>query len=79
MAVDLNELLVGAQARGLERMANGFDQDARLLSNVATKKFDQVDLVEAAAAKELSKAGMGSDVAGLNTAAGTPSTPSKPG
>jgi len=68
MAVDLNELLVGAQARGLERMANGFDQDARMLNNIASKKFDQVDLVEAAAAKELSKAGMASDNASLNAA-----------
>ena len=73
-SVDLDKLMSAQIGRGMERMASGFDQDARLLSNIAANKFGSLDLIEAAAGKELAKAGMGSDVAGLNTGAKTPST-----
>ena len=70
--VDLNAVLKAQIGRGMERMASGFDQDGRLLNNIAANKFGSLDLIEAAAGKELAKAGMGSDVAGLNTGAATP-------
>lgn len=72
MGIDLNELLNAQMGRGLERMANGFDQDARLLNNIAANQFGSTDVMDAAAAKELSKAGMPTDIAGLNTANKTP-------
>lgn len=70
--VDLNELLKAIMGRGLATMANGFEQDARILNNVAVNKFGSTDLIEAAAAKELSKAGQAGDFAGYNAATRTP-------
>ncbi len=57
MAVELQELLLGEQAHSLQRMSGDFDDLAGVRSRAFLEKFVSVDLVEAAAAKELGKAG----------------------
>ncbi len=65
MPVDLNELLLGQQAADLAIGGQSHVHSMRLLSAVTTNKFEAVDLLQAAAAKELGKAGMSTDLAGL--------------
>ena len=57
MAVDMQELLLGAQATNLQQIGVASEFSNSLLDRVSTKKFDEVDLVQASAAKELGKAG----------------------
>ncbi len=65
MSVDLNELLLGAQAATLDTAAKGHVQTMDLMAKVSIKKYDEVDLLQAAAAKELGKAGLSTDLASL--------------
>ncbi len=57
MAVDLQELLLGNQAAILASSAQNFSQTMDLQNKVALNKFDEVALLEAAAAKDLGKMG----------------------
>jgi len=57
MAIDLNELLLAGRAETLEGMGKMFALSTDLQRAVATNKWDEPGLVEAAAAKELAKAG----------------------
>ena len=72
MTEHLNELIDGMMGRGLQTLALGFEFDSRVLNAIVTDKFGSVTLLEASAAKELAKAGMGTDVAALNTGVATP-------
>ena len=72
MTEHLNELIDGMMGRGLQSVALGFEFDNRVLNAIVTDKFGSVSLLESAAAKELAKSGMGTDIAGLNAGVGTP-------
>lgn len=65
MAVDLNELLLGQQAATLDSAAKAHVQTMDLQAKTSVKKYDEVDLLQASAAKELSKAGLSSDLASI--------------
>lgn len=65
MAVDLQELLMSAQGANLDSAAKAHIQTMDLQAKVSIKKYDEVDLLQAAAAKELGKAGLASDLASL--------------
>lgn len=64
MAVDLQELLLSQQAATLDQAGKNFAQTMDLQNKVSIKKYDEVDPLQAAAIKDLSKAGGGYD---LNT------------
>lgn len=55
--VALQELLLGAQAQNLTQMGGASTFSHALLDRISAKKFDELDLLQAAAAKELGKAG----------------------
>jgi hypothetical protein len=57
MAVDLNELLSAEQASNLAAMARAHTQQMDFQQKVFTRLEATVDITEAAAAKELGKAG----------------------
>lgn len=57
MAVDLNELLMGEQASNLSAMARAHTQQMDFQQKVFTRLEATVDLIEAAAAQSLGKAG----------------------
>ena len=65
MSVNLQDLLLASQAGTLDSAGKGFVHAMNVLANIANKKFDEVGLVQAAAAKELGKAGLASDLASL--------------
>ena len=79
MAVDLQELLLGEQAHSLGRMSSDFDDLAALRDRAFLNKLVSVDLAEAAAAKELGKAGIGTDLASVRAGANTPPLPTQGG
>lgn len=57
MSVALQELLLGDQASTLASAARGHVVTMTSLDRISNKKFDELDLLQAAAAKELGKAG----------------------
>ena len=57
MAIELQELLLGEQASNLAAMARAHVNVMDLQQRISLKKYDEVDLLQAAAAKELGKAG----------------------
>ncbi|NIO42220.1 MAG: hypothetical protein GTO41_19950 [Burkholderiales bacterium] len=61
MAVDLQELLLSSQALTLDQAGKNFVSHMDLQARIATNKFDEVDLLQAAAAKELGKMGAHTD------------------
>ncbi len=77
MSVDLQELLLGEQAHALGRMSSDFDDLAGVRDRVFLDKFVSVDLIQAAAAKELGKAGIGTDLASIRAGANTPPLPTQ--
>ena len=62
MAVDLHELLMASQAANLDSAGKAHIQTMDLQAKTSVKKYDEVDLLQAAAAKELSKAGIATDL-----------------
>lgn len=64
-SVDLHELLMASQASTLDSAGKAHVQTMDLQAKVSIKKYDEVDLLQAAAAKELGKAGLTTDLAGL--------------
>jgi len=77
MAVDLQEILLGEQAKGLARMSAAFDDLQGLQSRAFLANLTSVDLIEAAAAKELGKAGAGTDMATIRAGSNTPPLPTQ--
>lgn len=65
MSVDLQELLMADQAGILASAGRAGVQTMDLQAKVSIKKYDEVDLLQAAAAKELGKAGLSTDLASL--------------
>ena len=65
MTIDLQELLMTQQAGNLDSAAKAHIQTMDLQAKASIKKYDEVDLLQAAAAKELGKAGLASDLASL--------------
>lgn len=65
MPVNLQELLLGQQSATLDTAAKAHVQTMDLMAKVSIKKYDEVDLLQAAAAKELGKAGLATDLASL--------------
>lgn len=63
--VNLQELLMGDQAATLAQAGRSHTQTMSLLDKTSVKKYDEVDLLQAAAAKELGKAGLTTDLAGM--------------
>lgn len=77
MAVELQELLLGEQAHSLARMSNDFDDLAGVRDRAFLNKLVSVDLAEAAAAKELAKSGVTTDLAGIRAGSNTPPLPTQ--
>ncbi len=57
MPVDLQELLLAEQAATMAASAKNFAQTMDLQNKMAANKWDEVSLIEAAAAKDLGKMG----------------------
>ncbi len=57
MTVDLQELLLGSQGEGLQVAMNAHVQTMDWHDRATVKQFTEIGIVEAAAAKELGKAG----------------------
>ena len=72
MSPEVMSLLETNSIRGINLDAAGFAQDHRLLSNVSIDKFGSTSPMEAAAAKEVAKAGLPTDLAGINAGVETP-------
>ena len=66
--VDLNQILQAEQASNIAAMGRAHTNMMDLQQRAYLKLLTSVDLVEAAAAKELSKAGAGVDLATLMAA-----------
>lgn len=62
MAVDLQELLMAGQALTLDIVGKNYAQTMDLQAKTSVKKYDEVDPLQAAAIKELTKAGMAVDL-----------------
>lgn len=62
MAVDLQELLLGSQALTLDAIGKNYGETMDLLNKASVKKYDEVDPLQAAAIKELTKSGMAVDL-----------------
>ena len=74
MAVDLNELLLGEQASNLAAMARTHTNVMDLQQRVSLDKWAATDLLDAAAAKEVSKSGIATDLAAFRAGVTTPPT-----
>ena len=74
MAVDIDSILQTEQARGIANMGNQAVQQLDFQAKVFTRLEASIDLTEAAAAKELTKAGMSVDLASIRPPA-LPGTP----
>lgn len=72
MSVDLQTLLMGEQASNLAAMARAHTNIMDLQQRVSLDKWATTDLLEAAAAKEIAKSGVGTDLAGIRAGATTP-------
>jgi hypothetical protein len=55
MPIDLNELLMATQARGIERQSDSSTAYLQDLDRVFLVKFSEVDPVQAAAIKEIAR------------------------
>lgn len=66
MAVDLQELLLAEQASNLAAMARAHTNIMDLQQRVSLDKWAATDLLDAAAAKEIAKSGIATDLAGVN-------------
>lgn len=75
MAVDLQELLMGEQASNLAAMARAHVNIMDLQERVSLDKWAATDLLDAAAAKEVAKSGIATDMAGMRAGTMTPPTP----
>ncbi len=76
MTVDLQELLLGEQASNLAAMARAHTNVMDLQERVSLDKWASTDLLDAAAAKEVAKSGVATDMAGLRAGVMTPPTAS---
>ena len=65
MAVDLQELLLAEQASNLAAMARAHTNIMDLQQRVSLDKWAATDLLDAAAAKEIAKSGIATDLAGV--------------
>lgn len=72
MTVDLQTLLLGEQASNLAAMARAHTNIMDLQQRVSLDKWATTDLLEAAAAKEIAKSGLSTDLAGIRAGASTP-------
>lgn len=72
MTVDLQTLLLGEQASNLAAMARAHTNIMDLQQRVSLDKWATTDLLEAAAAKEIAKSGLSTDLAGIRAGATTP-------
>ena len=72
MTVELQELLLGEQASNLAAMARSHTNVMDLQQRVALDKWASTDLLDAAAAKEVAKSGIGTDLAGINAGSQAP-------
>jgi hypothetical protein len=79
MAIDLQELLLGEQASNLAAMARSHTNVMDLQQRVSLDKWASTDLLDAAAAKEIAKSGMASDLASLRAGVITPPIPAANG
>jgi hypothetical protein len=79
MAIDLQELLLGEQASNLAAMARSHTNVMDLQQRVSLDKWASTDLLDAAAAKEVSKSGMATDLASFRAGAITPPVPAANG
>lgn len=61
MRTSLQEVMAASQATTIDLAGKAFALDMARQGKIADKKFDEVDLLQAAAAKELGKAGMHTD------------------
>jgi hypothetical protein len=66
MTVELQELLMGEQASNLAAMARAHTNMMDLQQRVSLDKWAATDLLDAAAAKEVAKSGIATDLAGIN-------------
>lgn len=72
MAIDLNELLLGEQASNLAAMARAHTNIMDLQQRVSLDKWAATDLLDAAAAKEVAKSGIATDLASFRAGVQTP-------
>lgn len=72
MAVELQELLLGEQASNLAAAARAHTNMMDFQQRVSLDKWAATDLLDAAAAKEVAKSGMGTDIAALNAGSQSP-------
>jgi hypothetical protein len=75
MAIDLHELLLGEQASNLAAMARSHTNIMDLQQRVSLDKWASTDLLDAAAAKEVAKSGVATDLAAFRAGVQTPPTP----
>jgi len=75
MTVDLQELLLGEQASNLATMARAHTNMMDLQQRVSLDKWASTDLLDASAAKEVSKSGLGTDLAAIKAGFATPTAP----
>ncbi len=57
MAADMSDVILNSQALTFDILGKGFTHLATRQAMIGDRKFDEVDLVQAAAAKELGKMG----------------------
>lgn len=72
MPIDLHELLLGEQASNLAAMARSHTNIMDLQQRVSLDKWASTDLLDAAAAKEVSKSGVATDLAAFRAGVQTP-------
>ena len=72
MTVNLHELLLGEQASNLAALARAHTNIMDLQQRVSLDKWASTDLLDAAAAKEIAKSGVGTDLAGIRAGHVTP-------
>ncbi|MHC2068865.1 hypothetical protein ACYFX5_15460 [Bremerella sp. T1] len=74
MTIDLQTLLMGEQASNLAAMARAHTNVMDLQQRVSLDKWAATDLLDAAAAKEVAKSGVATDLAGFRAGVQTPPT-----
>ena len=72
MPIDLHELLLSEQASNLAAMARAHTNIMDLQQRVSLDKWAATDLLDAAAAKEVAKSGIATDLAGFRAGVQTP-------
>ena len=73
----LLSILLGSQAYAINAMQHAHVQQMDLQQKAFTNKMVSVDLAEAAAAKELAKAGVATDLSGIRAGSNTPPLPTQ--